>query len=155
MATPVPDIPSRVLVADDSGFMRRVLCTALRSSGFEVVGEARDGDEALSLWKRLKPDVMTLDLEMPGTDGIGVLRALREAGQTSVPVVVVSAFSPTCGARAVDALAEGAFDLVSKPGAGGGLTAFTAELEEKVAAAVHSRRRRPLPAPRAVRTRGV
>jgi two-component system chemotaxis response regulator CheB len=54
----------------------------------------------------------------------------------------------------VDALAEGAFDLVSKPGAGGGLTAFTAELEEKVAAAVHSRRRRPLSAPRAVRTRG-
>ncbi|MCW3016342.1 MAG: response regulator, partial [Solirubrobacterales bacterium] len=120
--------------------MRSVLSRALRDGGFDVVGEARDGDEALSLWKQLEPDVMTLDLQMPGTDGIGVLRALREAGRTSVPVVVVSAFSPSHGARAVDALAEGAFDLVCKPAASGGLAAFTAELAAKVAAAVHARR---------------
>ncbi|UTI64672.1 chemotaxis-specific protein-glutamate methyltransferase CheB [Paraconexibacter antarcticus] len=139
MASPAPHSPSRVLVADDSGFMRRVLSSALRSGGFEVVGEARDGDEALRMWAELKPDAMTLDLAMPGTDGIGVLRALRQAGERSVPVVVVSAFSPTHGARAVDALAEGAFDLVSKPAGGDGLAAFTAEIGEKVRAATHAR----------------
>lgn len=155
MAIAVPHIPSRVLVADDSAFMRRVLVTALKAGGLDVVGEARDGDEALALWERLRPDVMTLDLEMPGTDGMGVLRALREAGQTSIPVVVVSAFSPTCGARAVDALAEGAFDLVSKPSGGGGLALFTTELEEKVNAAVHARRRRGPSAPTAPASRVV
>jgi two-component system chemotaxis response regulator CheB len=123
--------------------MRRVLSSALRSGGFEVVGEARDGDEALAMWAELKPDAMTLDLAMPGTDGIGVLRALRKAGERSVPVVVVSAFSPSHGARAVDALAEGAFDLVSKPAGGDGLAAFTAEIGEKVRAAAHARLGRP------------
>jgi two-component system chemotaxis response regulator CheB len=147
MATPVPLSPPRVLVADDSGFMRRLLSSALRSGGFDVVGEARDGDEALALWAKLKPDAMTLDLAMPGTDGIGVLRALRQAGERSVPVVVVSAFSPAHGARAVDALAEGAFDLVSKPAGGDGLTAFASEIGEKVRAAAQTRARR---GPRAV-----
>jgi CheY-like chemotaxis protein len=63
---------------------------------------------------------------MPGMDGIGVLRALRAGRAQPVPVVVVSAFSPAHGARAVDALAEGAFDLVPKPGFGEALDAFTA-----------------------------
>lgn len=162
MATPAPLTPTRVLVADDSAFMRRVLASALRTGGFDVVGEARDGDEALAMWASLKPDAMTLDLAMPGTDGIGVLRALRQAGETSVPVVVVSAFSPAHGARAVDALAEGAFDLVSKPAGGDGLTVFTREIGEKVRAAVHARTRQrtgarplaaaaPAPAPAPVR----
>ena len=106
--------PSRILVADDSTFMRRVLTQALRDAGFDVVGEAADGDEALALYRELRPDAMTLDLAMPGMDGIGVLRALR-GERSSLPVVVVSAFSPAHGARAVDALAEGAFDLVAKP----------------------------------------
>lgn len=148
MASPDSLTRSRVLVADDSGFMRRVLSSALKSNGFEVVGEARDGDEALAMWTALKPDVMTLDLAMPGTDGIGVLRALRQAGETSVPVVVVSAFSPAHGAKAVDALTEGAFDLVSKPAGGDGLTAFTVEIGDKVRAAVHARARRGPGAPR-------
>ena len=94
--------------------MRRVLTQALRDAGFDVVGEAADGDEALALYRELRPDAMTLDLAMPGMDGIGVLRALR-GERSSLPVVVVSAFSPAHGARAVDALAEGAFDLVAKP----------------------------------------
>jgi two-component system chemotaxis response regulator CheB len=71
---------------------------------------------------------------MPGTDGMAVLRALR--GAPNAPkVVVVSAFSPAHGARAVDALAEGAFELVSKPAVGQPLAAFTGELAEKVLAA--------------------
>lgn len=129
--------PSRILVADDSTFMRRLLTQALRDAGFEVVGEAADGDEALSLYRELRPDAMTLDLAMPGMDGIGVLRALR-GERSSLPVVVVSAFSPAHGARAVDALAEGAFDLVAKPAFGEPLETFVSALREKVTAAASS-----------------
>ena len=68
-----------------------------------------------------------LDLSMPGLDGIGVLRALRQRGRSEMPVIVVSAFSPSQGARAVDALAEGAFDLVAKPAVGEGLDDFAAD----------------------------
>src|SRR4051794_20428072 len=117
--------------------MRRLLTQALRDAGFEVVGEAADGDEALSLYRELRPDAMTLDLAMPGMDGIGVLRALR-GERSSLPVVVVSAFSPAHGARAVDALAEGAFDLVAKPAFGEPLETFVSSLREKVTAAAGS-----------------
>ena len=79
-----------------------------------------------------RPDAMTLDLHMPGLDGLGVLRALRAGKAESVPVVVVSAFSPAHGARAVDALAEGAMDLVAKPAMGESMADFTAELAKKV-----------------------
>jgi two-component system, chemotaxis family, protein-glutamate methylesterase/glutaminase len=133
--------PTRVVVADDSGLMRRVLTHALSDAGFDVVGQACDGDEALELCRRLRPDAMTLDLHMPGMDGIGVLRELKRPGAPSIPVIVVSAFSPAHGARAVDALAEGAFDLVAKPGAGDALSAFVAELSGKVRAAAGSVRR--------------
>jgi len=129
--------PSRILVADDSTFMRRLLTQALRDAGFDVVGEAADGDQALALYRELHPDAMTLDLAMPGMDGIGVLRALR-GERSSLPVVVVSAFSPAHGARAVDALAEGAFDLVAKPVFGEPLEQFVAALREKVTAAAAS-----------------
>src|SRR3954449_2491699 len=133
---------TRVVVADDSGLMRRVLTHALSDAGFDVVGQAKDGDEALDLCRRLRPDAMTLDLHMPGMDGIGVLRELKRPGAPSIPVIVVSAFSPAHGARAVDALSEGAFDLVAKPGAGDALSAFVAELSDKVRAAAGSRGRR-------------
>jgi len=115
---------NRVVVADDSGLMRRVLAHALTDAGFDVVGQAGDGDEALALCRRLRPDAMTLDLAMPGRDGIGVLRELRRPGAPAIPVIVVSAFSPAHGARAVDALAEGAFDLVAKPGPGDALSTY-------------------------------
>ncbi|MEA2384498.1 MAG: two-component system, chemotaxis family, protein-glutamate methylesterase/glutaminase [Solirubrobacteraceae bacterium] len=133
---------TRVVVADDSGLMRRVLTHALSDAGFDVVGQAKDGDEALELCRRLRPDAMTLDLAMPGMDGIGVLRELKRPGAPAIPVIVVSAFSPAHGARAVDALSEGAFDLVAKPGAGDALSAFVAELSDKVRAAAGSLRRR-------------
>jgi two-component system chemotaxis response regulator CheB len=121
----------RVLIADDSSFMRRLLRQALAERGFDVVAEAADGDEALERFRELRPDVMTLDLAMPGRDGIGVLRELRRGGRT-VPAVVVSAFSPAHGARAVDALAEGAFDLVAKPAIGEPFGTFADALGEKL-----------------------
>jgi two-component system chemotaxis response regulator CheB len=130
----------RVVVADDSRLMCRVLSDALGRQGFDVVATAANGDEALEACRQHRPDAMTLDLAMPGMDGIGVLKALKAGKATPVPVVVVSAFSPAHGARAVDALAEGAFDLVAKPAFGESLDSFTAELGRKVGAAAHSGR---------------
>jgi two-component system, chemotaxis family, protein-glutamate methylesterase/glutaminase len=126
----------RIVVADDSPFMRAVLRGALSAAGFDVVGSAHDGDEALAQCRGLRPDAMTLDLAMPGLDGIGVLRALRENGEPDLPVIVVSAFSPAHGARAVDALAEGAFDLVPKPEVGEPFDSFTETLAQRLRSAV-------------------
>ena len=124
--------------------MRRMLSDALGRQGFDVVATAADGDEALAACREHRPDAMTLDLHMPGMDGLGVLRALRAGHVAPVPVVVVSAFSPAHGARAVDALAEGAFELVAKPSFGESLDTFTSELGRKVGEAAHSARiRRP------------
>ncbi len=141
----------RVVVADDSRLMRRILSDALGRQGFDVVAMAADGDEALAACNEHRPDALTLDLHMPGLDGLGVLRALRAGKAEPVPVVVVSAFSPAHGARAVDALAEGAMDLVAKPAMGESLTDFTTELARKVgdAAEAGKARRRRVVAPAA------
>jgi two-component system chemotaxis response regulator CheB len=133
--------PVRVVVADDSALMRNIVSRSLTKAGLQVVGSARDGDEALALCERERPDAMTLDLTMPGLDGLGVLRILRERTDTNIPVVVVSAFSAAHGARAVDALAEGAFDLVSKPTANESLDSFIEALGTKVKQAAASRRK--------------
>jgi two-component system, chemotaxis family, protein-glutamate methylesterase/glutaminase len=138
----------RVVVADDSRLMRRILADTLGRQGFDVIATAADGDEALAACRAHRPDAMTLDLHMPGMDGIGVLRALKQGKADPVPVVVVSAFSPAHGARAVDALAEGAFELVAKPAFGEPLETFTSELGRKVGQAAHSGRvRRPVARP--------
>src|SRR5437660_3410506 len=133
--------PARVVVADDNALMRSIVSRSLERAGVDVVGSARNGDEALELCERERPDAMTLDLTMPGLDGLGVLRALRERPGPGIPVVVVSAFSAAHGARAVDALAEGAFDLVSKPAANEGLDGFIESLGAKVKLAAASRHR--------------
>src|SRR3954452_3250022 len=143
----------RVVVTDDSAFMRKIISTALARAGFEVVASGRDGDEAIDLCRRHKPDAITLDLAMPGQDGIAVLKELRRE-RLEIPVVVVSAFSPAHGARAVDALAQGAFELVSKPAVGESLDSFVTELGEKVQLATEARakparpRRTPAAPPR-------
>ena len=83
---------------------------------------------------------MTLDLAMPGLGGIDVLKALRRRGGPMIPVVVVSAFSPAHGARAVDALAEGAFELVPKPTGTATPGAFEQSLLSKIKLAARTRR---------------
>jgi two-component system chemotaxis response regulator CheB len=145
----------RIVVADDSPFMRSVLGGALSAAGFDVVGTASDGDEALEQCRSLHPDAMTLDLAMPGLDGIGVLRAMRSGDAPAPPVIVVSAFSPSHGARAVDALAEGAFDLVPKPAIGEPFHTFTESLATRLRAAIVGQAEPPVnghasPAPVAV-----
>jgi two-component system chemotaxis response regulator CheB len=145
--TPAFSKPIRVVVADDSAFMRRLITDALTERGVQVVGAGRDGDEALELCALHRPDVLSLDLAMPGKNGIAVLRELRRIG-SPVAVVVVSAFSPAHGAHAVDALAEGAVDLVPKPTGAALAAGFFGELYDKMCLAAISRRpRTPAPAP--------
>ena len=104
----------RVLVVDDSAFARKVIRELLERTGqFEVVGIARDGLEALEAIARLRPDVITLDLVMPGLDGIGVLDALQDDDPRAV-VVSISGSETELGATA---LLKGAVDIVGKPSA--------------------------------------
>jgi len=103
----------RVLVVDDSAYVRKVVKQMLDRSPFiEVVGQARDGQEALELVEELNPDVVTLDLIMPNLDGVGFLR--QQMARRPLPVVVVSIASEGA-ATALDALEAGAFDFVQKP----------------------------------------
>jgi two-component system chemotaxis response regulator CheB len=105
----------RVLVVDDSAFARTVLSRLLRVSGeIDVVGIARDGEDALEKIDTLDPDVITLDLTMPHLDGIGVLRALAGRARPRVVVVSISSVDTEIGA---EALTLGAVDLVAKPSA--------------------------------------
>ena len=129
----------RVVVADDSALMRRIVSNLLTRGGIDVVGTAKDGDEALAVCERERPDAMTLDLAMPGMGGIDVLKALRHRGGPTLPVVVVSAFSPAQGAYAVDALAEGAFELVPKPAGSAEVEAFEQSLLSKIKLATRTR----------------
>ena len=124
-----------VVVADDSRLMRRVLSQTPRATPATTwSGRRRTATTRWQLCRAAQPDVMTLDLAMPGLDGMGVLRTLQRDG-LDIPVVVVCAFCPAHGARAVDALAEGAFDLIEKPTVGETLSDFGRQLDEKVFAA--------------------
>ncbi|WP_163786093.1 chemotaxis-specific protein-glutamate methyltransferase CheB [Myxococcus vastator] len=106
--------PIRVLVVDDSAFARKVLRQVLSSAeGLDVVGVARDGLDALEKVAELAPDVLTLDLVMPGLDGLGVLRALTSSAAAPRVVVVSSAGEES--ELAVAALQAGAVELVNKP----------------------------------------
>ncbi len=105
----------RAVVADDSALFRRVLSEVLNSfPGVEVVGSASNGDLALKKVRELKPDLLTLDMEMPVLDGLGVLERLAgEKEQTAV--IVVSALTKKGGDLTIKALAQGAFDFITKP----------------------------------------
>ena len=105
----------RVLVVDDSALFRRVLADALSSlPDTEVVGWAPNGRIALEKIKELKPDLVTLDLEMPEMNGLAVIDAL--AGTKDAPaVIVVSALTKKGGQLTMEALGKGAFDFITKP----------------------------------------
>jgi two-component system, chemotaxis family, protein-glutamate methylesterase/glutaminase len=103
----------RVLVVDDSAFVRKVVTQMLsRSPLIEVVGIARDGSEALEKAAELKPDVITLDLIMPGVDGVEFLR--QQMALQPIPVVVCS-IAHESGEMAIAAFDAGAVEFVQKP----------------------------------------
>jgi two-component system chemotaxis response regulator CheB len=105
----------RVLVVDDSAVVRRVLSDALSTAaGIEVVGTAADPYAAREKIAALRPDVLTLDVEMPRMDGLTFLEKLMAAHP--MPVVVVSSLTPASSAMALKALELGAVGVVCKPG---------------------------------------
>jgi two-component system chemotaxis response regulator CheB len=127
----------RAVVCDDSPFMRKLLSDALAACGVEVVGQAADGGQALEACARLRPDVLTLDLQMPGVSGMEVLRRLPSGGPG---VIVVSAYTDEGSALAVEALSIGAAEVIRKPSADTPLARFAADLGASVQAAAASRR---------------
>ena len=103
----------RVVVVDDSAYVRKVVSQMLSRSPFiEVVGAARDGEEALELVKELKPDVVTCDLNMPIMDGVAFVR--RQMAAQPVPIVIIS-IAAESGEQVLAALDAGAIDFVQKP----------------------------------------
>lgn len=137
----------RVLVVDDSAYVRKVVRQMLTRSPFvEVVGAARDGEEALELVEQLRPDVVTLDLNMPRADGLEFLR--RQMARRPVPVIVLSIASES-GELVMRAFDAGAVDVVRKPTALATDKVFeiAADLIAKVKAAATARVRLPGAAP--------
>jgi two-component system, chemotaxis family, protein-glutamate methylesterase/glutaminase len=107
----------RVMVADDSAFMRRVLREIISSDPqMEVVGEARDGREAVALAGTLQPDVVTMDIKMPHLDGLGAIELIMS--QNPRPIVIVSSESREGAASTLRGLELGAIDFVPKPTSG-------------------------------------
>ena len=104
----------RVLVVDDSALMRKLIPQILeQGDSIEVVGTAMDGHFALKKIEELSPQVVTLDLEMPGLNGIDTLKEIMRRWR--LPVIVVSSHSTTGASITLKALALGAFDFVAKP----------------------------------------
>ncbi|MEY4160432.1 MAG: Chemotaxis Response Regulator protein CheB-glutamate methylesterase [Pseudomonadota bacterium] len=132
---------TRVLIVDDSPTMRAILSMALRSDpGITVVGEAPDAMEARSLIKQLNPDVVTLDIEMPGMNGIDFLEKIMQL--RPMPVIIVSSLSQAGAAASVRALELGAFDCVGKPV--GSITTMLGEFTGRLVDAVHHAARSPM-----------
>lgn len=143
----------RVFIVDDSAVMRAMLSDQLGAApGLSVAGVASNGREALTAIPAIRPDVVTLDLQMPGMDGLAVLDALID--REPIPVVMVSAQTRAGAAVTLDALDRGAADYVAKPEFGTtDSTSFINELVHKIRTAasmdiqkvVNRRRRRGAP----------
>ena len=123
------DRPIRVLVADDSELFRELLSSVVAADpGFEVVATAADGNAAAALARRLRPDVITMDLAMPDADGFsGIARIMAE---TPTPILVLTANrAEVVGFKA---LSLGALDIVEKPGVGVDLADYGAQIRSRL-----------------------
>jgi len=106
--------PVKVLVVDDSALMRKLIPQVIeKDRSIQVVGTAMDGNFALKKIEELQPQVITLDLEMPGLNGIDTLKAVMRKHR--IPVIVVSSHTTAGASVTLKALALGAFDFVAKP----------------------------------------
>jgi len=105
--------PRRVLICEDSGAYAAALARFLESDeGIEVVGVASSGEQAIAEVERLRPDLLTLDMQLPGIDGLDVVKSLMASNP--LPVVILSAHVAKGSERAAAALAAGALDIVGK-----------------------------------------
>ncbi len=101
-----------ILVVDDSAFMRNMLKDILVGEGHTIVGEAADGDDAIEKYKALNPELLTMDVVMPGTDGIDAAKAIIGI-DPNAKIVMCSALGQR--EMVVDALEAGAKDYIVKP----------------------------------------
>lgn len=131
--------PLRVLVVDDSALMRKLIPKILeRDDSIEVVGTAMDGNFGLKKIEELAPHVITLDLEMPGLNGIDTLKEIMR--RWKLPVIVVSSHSTAGASITLKALGLGAFDFVAKPAdVSARMPEIAAELIGKIKAAAQSK----------------
>ena len=134
-----PALPVRVLVVDDSAFMRKSLTTMLEEGKqIQVVGVARNGEEAVQQVQQLKPDVVTMDVEMPGMTGLQALQHIM--AKNPVPVIMVSSITVEGAQETLQALEWGAVDFVPKQldGVASKIAEIQKQLVSKVLAARHA-----------------
>lgn len=108
----------RLLIVDDSALYRQSITAALRGvQGIQIVGTAKDGQDAIEKIQKLSPDVLTLDVEMPIMNGIETLREMNKLG-VAARAIMVSSLTEAGARVTLDALYEGAFDFIQKPSGG-------------------------------------
>jgi two-component system, chemotaxis family, protein-glutamate methylesterase/glutaminase len=141
MSLPTSNSPVKVLIADDSAFMRAALSRMVQSdAALCVVGTAQTGPETLTQIDRLQPDVITLDIDMPGLSGLEVLK--RVMHDSPRPIIVISSLAQEGAEATLEALELGAFDCLAKRLNYGSLDIIKAqdELVDKIKAAACSTR---------------
>ena len=103
---------AKILIVDDSRTSRKILRVILQDAGFEICGEASNGEEGVALYKELRPDVVTLDITMPVLDGVGALKQIVEFDKDAKAIMVTAAGQKN---NVVEAIRCGAFEFVTKP----------------------------------------
>jgi two-component system chemotaxis response regulator CheY len=103
---------NRILIVDDALFMRRMIRNALEPLGYDIVGEAENGQEALNKFEELTPDLVTLDIIMPDIDGLEALSRIR-AKSDAVKVIMVTAIDQR--EAMINAMRNGVSDFIVKP----------------------------------------
>jgi len=101
------DKPYRVLIVDDSTTMRRIVSQQLKSEAYEICGEGSNGQEAIDLYKQLRPDVVTMDINMPVLDGLASLKAILEHDRNARVVMLTSEGQKDIVMTAISAGAKG------------------------------------------------
>lgn len=100
------------MVVDDAGFMRMMVKDILSKNGFEVVGEAENGQVAVNKYQELQPDLVTMDITMPELDGIGAVKKIKEM-DPDAKIIMCSAMGQQ--GMVVEAIQAGAKDFIVKP----------------------------------------
>ena len=101
-----------ILIVDDAAFMRMMTKDILEKNGFNVIGEASNGLEAIELYKKEKPDIVTMDITMPKVDGIEAVKLIKEY-DNEAKIIMCSAMGQQ--AMVMDAIRAGAKDFIVKP----------------------------------------